>query len=632
MADASLTLADRYRLDEVIGRGGMAEVWRGRDLRLGRDVAIKRLRADLATDPTFQARFQREAQSAAGLNHPNIVAVYDTGSQVDPASGVAVPYIVMELVHGRTLRDLLRDGVPISTVQALTYTQGVLDALAYSHQRGIVHRDIKPANVMLTPDNVVKVMDFGIARAVSDTSATMTQTAAVIGTAQYLSPEQARGETVDARSDVYSTGCLLYELLTSRPPFVGDSPVSVAYQHVREMPIPPSQLNPMIPPAVDAIVMQSLAKSPSDRYQSAQEMRDDIARALAGREVQAAVPVMPQGTALVPPEATRVMTAPPAPPSGEPETATQTGPLRLVDDEDEEPAPRKRISAAAIVLIVLAVVVVVGVVIVALKLHAQPPDAEQIPVPTVTQMDQASGQSALQGKNLLGKITTVTADGTNPQCTLAQKGQIIAQDPTPGTMVPSGSQVSITVCQGPGTIVIPSDLGGRSVDDAINELKSMGWTGAPTSSTAAPNTAPPTPSTAQAGQIIGTNPAPGTTIQVGDPITFNVNSGQCVVPAVAGSDQPTATTQLTALGFSIAKPLQSEYSDTVASGLVAQTSPQAGQTVPCNQPIVLFISQGPTPPPSTEPPSSTPSESAPPSDSPGPTPGESADTTSKPPA
>src|SRR5215204_2647743 len=291
MTSSPTTVGGRYELGEPLGRGGMAEVRRAVDQRLGRSVAVKQLRTDLAIDPTFQARFRREAQSAAGLNHPTIVAVYDTGEEIDPLSGVSIPYIVMELVEGPTLRDVLRDGRKILPERALELTQGVLDALSYSHKAGIVHRDIKPANVMLTPNGGVKVMDFGIARAVADTSATMTQTAAVIGTAQYLSPEQARGETVDARSDLYSTGCLLYELLVGHPPFVGDSPVSVAYQHVREDPKAPSDINREVSPDVDAIVLKALAKNPLNRYQSAQEMRADALRAVSGRPVLA-TPVM----------------------------------------------------------------------------------------------------------------------------------------------------------------------------------------------------------------------------------------------------------------------------------------------------------------------------------------------------
>src|SRR5882757_7034237 len=278
-------LGGRYELDGVVGRGGMAEVYRARDIRLDRIVAVKTLREDRAGDATFQARFRREAQSAASLNHPSIVAVYDTGE--DMAGPTHVPYIVMEFVDGRTIRDLLRDDRRLLPERALEITDGVLRALDYSHRHGIVHRDIKPANVMLTRSAEVKVMDFGIARAVSDAQATMTQTAQVIGTAQYLSPEQARGERVDARSDLYSTGCLLYELLTGRPPFTGDSPVAIAYQHVKEDPVPPSHVDPEVPPWADAIVLKAMQKDPADRYQSAGEMRNDIQRALSGMPIAA---------------------------------------------------------------------------------------------------------------------------------------------------------------------------------------------------------------------------------------------------------------------------------------------------------------------------------------------------------
>ena len=287
MVEVGTLLGGRYELGSVLGRGGMAEVRRARDIRLGREVAVKRLRLDLAGDAMFQKRFRREAQSAAGLNHHNIVAVYDTGEELEPGTDVEVPYIVMELVVGHTLRDILRGGRKILPEKALEMTQQVLDALQYSHQAGIIHRDIKPANVMLTGSGRIKVMDFGIARAVADTSASMTQTAAVIGTAQYLSPEQARGETVDNRSDIYAAGCLLYELLVGRPPFQGDSPVSVAYQHVRETPVPPSELDPVITPEMDAITLKALAKDRTQRYQTAKEMRDDIGRLLDGDQVQA---------------------------------------------------------------------------------------------------------------------------------------------------------------------------------------------------------------------------------------------------------------------------------------------------------------------------------------------------------
>ncbi|MFI5872101.1 protein kinase [Streptomyces sp. NPDC051445] len=262
----------RYRLTRRLGRGGMAEVFAAEDVRLGRTVAVKLLRADLAEDPVSKARFTREAQSVAGLNHHAIVAVYDSGE--DFVGGQSVPYIVMEIVEGRTIRDLLLNAEAPGPEQALIITSGVLEALAYSHQHGIVHRDIKPANVIITHNGAVKVMDFGIARALHGASTTMTQTGMVMGTPQYLSPEQALGKAVDHRSDLYATGCLLYELLALRPPFTGETPLSVVYQHVQDIPVPPSQTSDgECPPELDGLVMRSLAKDPDDRFQTAEEMR-----------------------------------------------------------------------------------------------------------------------------------------------------------------------------------------------------------------------------------------------------------------------------------------------------------------------------------------------------------------------
>ncbi|WP_434592744.1 protein kinase domain-containing protein [Streptomyces sp. A5-4] len=261
----------RYRMTHRLGRGGMAEVFAAEDVRLGRTVAVKLLRSDLAEDPVSKARFTREAQSVAGLNHHAVVAVYDSGEdQVGPS---VVPYIVMELVEGRTIRELLMHAEPPGPEQALIIVSGVLEALAYSHQHGIVHRDIKPANVIITDSGAVKVMDFGIARALHGAQATMTQTGMVMGTPQYLSPEQALGKAVDHRSDLYATGCLLYELLAQRPPFTGETPLSVVYQHVQDIPVPPSEISDVAPPELDGLVMRSLAKDPDDRFQSAEEMR-----------------------------------------------------------------------------------------------------------------------------------------------------------------------------------------------------------------------------------------------------------------------------------------------------------------------------------------------------------------------
>ncbi|MGW1193996.1 protein kinase domain-containing protein [Streptomyces sp. NPDC002559] len=274
----------RYRMTHRLGRGGMAEVFAAEDVRLGRTVAVKLLRSDLAEDPVSKARFTREAQSVAGLNHHAIVAVYDSGEDV--VGGQTVPYIVMELVEGRTIRDLLLSAEAPPPEQALIIVSGVLEALAYSHQHGIVHRDIKPANVIITNSGAVKVMDFGIARALHGAQSTMTQTGMVMGTPQYLSPEQALGKAVDHRSDLYATGCLLYELLALRPPFTGETPLSVVYQHVQDIPVPPSEVLNSVPPELDGLVMRSLAKDPDDRFQSAEEMRGLVQYGLQMLQVQ----------------------------------------------------------------------------------------------------------------------------------------------------------------------------------------------------------------------------------------------------------------------------------------------------------------------------------------------------------
>ncbi|MBZ2196914.1 serine/threonine protein kinase [Ruania sp. N2-46] len=282
LGSAERVLGGRYAMGAVIGRGGMATVHLGRDLRLGRRVAIKMLRADLAGDPVLQSRFRREAQAVAALDHPAIVTVFDTGCE--PADGAPseegpVPFIVMEYVAGQSLRDLIRDGA-LTLTTSIRHQVAILSALEVSHRAGIVHRDVKPANVMITPDGDVKVVDFGIARSTGDSSSTITQTWAILGTAHYLSPEQVRGEVADARSDLYSAGCLLYELLTGRPPFVGADPVSVAYQHVHQQPAPISNLD--LPPALDAVLHKALAKNPDGRFQSARDFKQELLSAATG--------------------------------------------------------------------------------------------------------------------------------------------------------------------------------------------------------------------------------------------------------------------------------------------------------------------------------------------------------------
>ena len=588
MTSSPTTVGGRYELGELLGRGGMAEVRRAVDQRLGRSVAVKQLRTDLAVDPTFQARFRREAQSAAGLNHPTIVAVYDTGEEIDPLSGVSIPYIVMELVEGPTLRDVLREGRKLLPERALELTQGVLEALSYSHKAGIVHRDIKPANVMLTPNGGVKVMDFGIARAVADTSATMTQTAAVIGTAQYLSPEQARGETVDARSDLYSTGCLLYELLAGRPPFVGDSPVSVAYQHVREAPVPPSQLDPEITPEIDAVVLKALAKDPDDRYQSAAEMRADITRLLSGEQTTA------QRTTAVVPMAAGAMAAnaydTPTNVAGPP---TVLPPEDLEEGEYEEEEPQKSRVGLAILIAAL-IVLALGLGGWALYRVLNPADTvAKVEVPSVLGYNEQQARDQLSARNLQVEVKKTNADEES-------KGTITAQDPVGGTEVAENSTVTITLNEGPKTGTIPDDLVGQDVDEVEKALDDLKFSNV--STVAAKSEDPDT----QPGEVISISPKEGSSVPLDSKITVRYATGKSEVPNFEGLTRAAAIREARGAGFG--EPQFSERESSKPAGTVIAQNPDAGATVDRDTRIQLTLATEPPPPPppTTEPPTEPP--------------------------
>jgi beta-lactam-binding protein with PASTA domain/tRNA A-37 threonylcarbamoyl transferase component Bud32 len=583
MTSSPMTVGGRYELGDLLGRGGMAEVRRAVDRRLGRPVAVKQLRADLATDPTFQARFRREAQSAAGLNHPTIVAVYDTGEEPDAITGVTIPYIVMELVEGPTLRDVLRDGRKILPERALELTQGVLEALSYSHKAGIIHRDIKPANVMLTQTGGVKVMDFGIARAVADTSATMTQTAAVIGTAQYLSPEQARGETVDARSDIYSAGCLLYELLVGRPPFIGESPVSVAYQHVREAPVPPSQLDPVITPAIDAVTLKALAKDPMDRYQSAREMKADISRVLAGQQATAVVP--------------RVAVATPS-------RAAQDTPTRVVGppvvmppqgSTDEWPEEERRSRVLPAVLITLFSLLVLGIGAYALVKLIGPstPVVQQVAVPNVLTYTEQQARDQLMARNLVPQVKKEYGDADS-------QGTITAQNPVGGSQVAPNSTVTITLNEGPKTADIPDGLIGKDVDVVTRTLDNAGFTNVVSVAAKSedPNTKP--------NQVLTLSPRSGTTTPLDTKITVTYATGKSAVPDFTGSTQERATQLAKDAGFG--NPTFVNKESTQPAGTVIAQTPSAGKKVDRDTAIrlTIAIAAPSSPTPSGAPPSETP--------------------------
>ncbi len=582
-AEQGTLLGGRYQLGPVLGRGGMAEVRRAFDIRLSRAVAIKMLRIDLAGDSTFQARFRREAQAAAGLNHPNIVSVYDTGEQLDPASDVHVPYIVMELVVGHTLRDLLREGRKILPERALELEIGVLDALQYSHQAGIIHRDIKPANVMLTSSGQVKVMDFGIARAVADTSASMTQTAAVIGTAQYLSPEQARGETVDNRSDVYAAGCLLYELLVGEPPFKGDSPVSVAYQHVREMPVRPSLIDSLITPEMDAITLKALEKDPDNRYQSAKEMRDDISRLLAGVAPTAQLPVMalpdaPLAATALAPAVERVIS---------PITAS-TMPQRAFPVSPESPMwePRRRRSRAGLIAGIVAVVVLLAALIgFLLWWNSRPPAVALVAVPQVQSMTQKNATDTLTAMKLHAVVKTV--QGAND----ASVNTVVDQFPTQGVQVPQGSDVTITVNLGPAKLKVPTGLTGQNKDAVSAALSQAGFTKV---TLVAATSEPPT---AAANTVVSINPAGGAEVAGDTPITVTYATGQSPFPYLIGLDQAIAIQRAKDSGFTnvVAKTVVTTNQQ---AGTVINTDPVPNTVADRTKPVTIYVATAPSATPS----------------------------------
>jgi beta-lactam-binding protein with PASTA domain/tRNA A-37 threonylcarbamoyl transferase component Bud32 len=584
-------LGGRYELDGIVGRGGMAEVFRARDIRLDRIVGVKTLRDDLARDQTFQARFRREAQSAASLNHPSIVAVYDTGE--DMVGGTPVPYIVMEFVDGRTLRDLLRDDRRLLPERAAEISDGVLRALDYSHRNGIVHRDIKPGNVMLTRNGDVKVMDFGIARAVSDAQATMTQTAQVIGTAQYLSPEQARGERVDARSDLYSAGCLLYELLTGRPPFTGDSPVAIAYQHVREDPIPPSQVDPEVPDWADAIVLKAMSKDPADRYQSAGEMRNDLQRALSG--VPVAAPMLTSAYAAGTRRMGQATQAAGATSAIPPYAYGQDG-----GGSDYDERPRRK--AWPWILVGLIALLLIGGGYAAFKFASD--NGGNISVPPVDNLSLAAARAKIVKAGLVvGTIKEKTSQ------TVAAN-HIISTNPSNGTNVKAHTVVSITVSKGLGSKTVPKVVG-ESELNAENALTKAGL------QFNVKNVA----SSQSAGQVVRQNPPPGTSVAAGSSVTISVSQGGVAVPNEIGQTQAAATAALQGKGF-LVQAVTATAPNGFAAGAVFAMSPGPTKVVPPGTTVVIDIAAGPassSPPPTSSSPPPTSSSPPPTSSSPPPT-------------
>ncbi|WP_062077271.1 Stk1 family PASTA domain-containing Ser/Thr kinase [Demequina globuliformis] len=643
MNDQAKILGGRYEIGDLIGRGGMAEVHIGYDTRLGRTVAIKILRADLARDPSFQTRFRREAQAAAGLNHPAIVAVYDTGEEhTTGADGnpQAMPYIVMEYVEGHTVRDILKGDVAAPIDEAIEIAAGVLTALDYAHHAGLVHRDIKPANVMLTPTGAVKVMDFGIARALADAGNTMTQTQAVVGTAQYLSPEQARGETVDARSDLYSAGCLLFELLTGRPPFVGDSPVSVAYQHVREEPPAPSQFASDVPTQLDQVVLRSLAKNRDARYSTAQEFLSDLRAVLGGGTVDpstgaiavggaaalgagavgvaagaaGASHLTPEEIADQPTQAMPAQTASPATgatevmPAGAAQQWGATGAaaggsvpppqssaVPVTDERPVEEDNNKKVlwwslGGAALLAIILVLWILLS------GGGDEEPSSTMVEVPDVAGLEADVAQAQLED---LGFVV----DRQQEASTDVEAGLVTRTDPEPGAelevpaaddaqALASGVALSATtveaptiimyVSSGPDAVEVPS-VRGFTQDRARLEIEDAGLRVGDVETVDDPEL--------EAGRVIETDPAEGESVAPDTEITLYVSSGEVELPDLVGMQEDEARSTLTELG--LIPSIRDVEDDSADEGTVVDQSPGAG-TVDQGSTVELEVAVAPS--------------------------------------
>ena len=591
---------DRYRLGDVIGTGGMSEVYRATDSLLGRDVAIKMLRPEMARDVNFRERFRKEAQNSGRLNHPNIVAVYDTGEADE--DGMAIPYIVMELVHGRTLRDLVREDGPLSPREAAQVLIPVAHALQASHDAGIIHRDVKPANIMITNTGQVKVMDFGIARALDDSTSAMTQTSAVIGTAQYLSPEQAQGKPADARSDVYALGCVLYEAVTGHAPFEGETPFAVAYQHVQEEPNAPSEsldpdsLTPTERINLDAVVLTSMAKDPMDRYQSAQELGADLERMSSGNVTRAAQMHIADDEPSAhsqPEDSTRVAAGHPATTTMDPQPAAAAGvPVAApgvasadIDERDGARKSRPWMKWIAIILAIALAGLLIGFAFdywntsqqqQAEQEQDQEAQANMVTVPDVEDRPRSEVIAELEDLDLLVTVN----EEANPDIA---RDNAIRINPAPGSQLQRNSTVILTVSSGREITEVP-DVVGLSLEDASRALSDAGLSMSDSveeEESSADNT----------GRVTQQNPPAGSQLSRGSRVTVTVGTGPRMirVPSnLVGQDIEDVRSTLDAMGFDV----QVENVDsTETDGQVLSVSDE-GNEIPADSTVTVRVSNG----------------------------------------
>ncbi|HYP23044.1 MAG TPA: Stk1 family PASTA domain-containing Ser/Thr kinase [Actinomycetota bacterium] len=550
MSATNRTYGGRYAVLEPVGSGGMAEVYRARDELLGRDVAVKVLSARLSSDKSFVERFRREAQSAANLNHPNVVSLYDYGAD-DGAY-----YIVMEYIEGKSLGDIVAESGALLPERAAEIASDVAAALERAHSSGLVHRDIKPTNIMVTNTGQTKVTDFGIARALGQSTeqTQMTQTGMVIGTAAYLSPEQAQGNPVDARSDVYSLGCVLYEMLTGRPPFAGDAPLAIAYKHVREDPVPPSTVNPDVPRELDAVTLKALSKNPGNRYTTAAEMREDLQRFLNGQKVLA-TPLMAAETAVAAP------------------VSTGTQVLRTTETEYAPPPPEPRrgvwyVLAALLILALFGL----GAWLLANNFLG---GGDEVDVPNVVGLTEEDAVDRLERRGFEVDVEERPSD--------KPEGDVFRQDPDRGEQAEEGSTVTIFVSTGPEAFEVP-DLRGEELRDARRELKQADLTVGTITRQPSEDVPPDT--------VLDQFPRPPAEVRPGDAVDLVVSSGPEAIPApsVVGQTEDDAIAEIEALGL-FADPIQ--VPDDAPAGEVIGQDPAPGTPMEEGDVVAITVSTGP---------------------------------------